>query len=346
MLIKAIVIILILSIIILIHELGHFLTAKATGIRVNEFGIGFPPRLFAFRRGETEYSLNLIPIGGFVRMLGRESPHPRSLYSKSSWIRLAVSAAGPMANMVLAFILFSIVFMIPITIVTGGEGIKVMHVAPNSPAAEANIQEGDIILSVAGQPVQLFTDIKSIIDARRGLDTEIILQRGEGEISVNLVPRIAPPDEEGPVGVGLGWATVYTTVHRYSFREAIARGGSIIIRTPDMIRKLIPTIIQKPADTLIGPIGVVQVAGEVMESGIASIIGLAGSISIGIALFNLIPIPPLDGARMILIIVEILRRGKRLSLEREQLIYMLGTALLITLTVAIWYNDILRLVRG
>lgn len=340
--ITVIVIILILSIVILLHELGHFFTARAIGVRVYEFGIGFPPRLFAFKRGEVEYSLNAIPIGAFVKMAGREDSSPRSLASKKPWTRLAVSAAGPVANILLAFILFSIAFMIPTTIVTGGEGVKIESVAPGSPAAEAGIQEEDIILSVEGQPVQVFEDISSIIADRQGAETEMVLQRDGEEIYIKLTPRVNPPQGEGPIGVELGYVTKYTTVHRYSFKEAITGGASIIIHVPLMIKE----IIRDPGSALMGPVGAAQVTGEMIEYGIAPTIGIAGSISLGVALFNFIPIPPLDGAGMLLAIIELVRHGKRLSIEKERLIYMLGTAFLIMLTVVIWYNDILRLIRG
>ncbi|MCD6358881.1 MAG: site-2 protease family protein [Dehalococcoidia bacterium] len=346
MTVNIIIIIFILSVVILIHELGHFLTARAAGVRVYEFGVGFPPRLFAFRRGDTEYSLNLIPLGGFVKMPDREDTSPGSLTSKSPWRRLAISAAGPIANIILAFVIFSIAFMIPVTVVTGGEGIKVAHVAPNSPAAEAGIREGDVILSVRGQPVESFTNIHNIIDDRLGLETEMTLMRGDSKISISLTPRVSPPEGEGPLGVELRWVTPHTVVHRNSFWKSITSSGSIIIHMPGMIRELLPSIIHNPGDTLRGPIGAAQITGEAIEYGVASVVALAGSISIGVALFNLLPVPPLDGAGMLLAIVELIRHGKRIPIRKEQLIYTLGTALLITLTVLIWYNDVLRLVRG
>ena len=346
MVIQIITIIIILSIVILFHELGHFFTAKITGLRVYEFGIGFPPRLFAFNRGETEYSLNLIPIGAFVKTANRETSSPASSPSKNSWRRLAVNISGPFANIILAFILFTIAFMIPITVITVGEGIQVIHIVPDSPAAKANIQEGDVILRVEGQSVESFSDIGNIIDERKGLETRILFQRDEEESIINIIPRTLYPDDEGPMGIGLGWITPHTITYRNSLNEAIIGAGSIIIHIPDMVREFIPTVVQNPNDTVFGPIGAAQITGKVIEYGIASVISMAGSISIGIALFNLLPIPPLDGAGILLAIVELARRGKSLALKKEQLIYMSGTVLLVILTVLIWYNDILRIIRG
>jgi regulator of sigma E protease len=194
--------------------------------------------------------------------------------------------------------------------------------------------------------VESFTNIHDIISDRLGTETEITLLRDEDKINVSLTPRVSPPEGEGPLGVGLSWVTPHTTVYRRSFWESVTSSGNIMIHMPSVIRELAPSIIQNPGDTLRGPIGAVQITGEAIEYGLASVISLAGSISIGIALFNLLPIPPLDGAGMLLAVVELIRHGKRISIEREQMIYTIGTALLITLTILIWYNDVLRLIRG
>ena len=149
------------------------------------------------------------------------------------------------------------------------------------------------------------------------------------------------------MGVGLGWATVHTAVQSYPFWQAIGKGAELVIDTPRMFIDFIPIAIQNPDKALMGPIGAAQVTGEMIEYGsVASVVGLAGSISIAVAIFNFIPIPPLDGAGMVLATLEGIRRGKRLSPRKEQLVYAMGTMFLLMLTVLIWYNDIIRLISG
>ncbi len=342
MILNIIIIIAILSALLLFHEFGHFLIAKLGGVRVDEFGLGFPPKIFAFQHGETKYSVNLIPVGAFVRMPNREELTPRNLYFKNPWFKLLENSAGLIFNIILAFILFTTALTMPTSIITGGEGVKVTQVSAGYPAAEADIREGDVILSINGQDVQALTDVSKIIQDRTGTETQITLQRADEIITINLVPATG----ERPLGITLGWLKEYTTTYRLSLLEAISESADIIIHIPTTMRNLISSLIRNPADNLMGPIGAAQVTGEMIKYGASSVVSVAGSISLGLALFNLIPIPPLDGAGMALALLEILRRGKRLSIKYEQLIYTLGTFLLIILTVFVWYNDILRLIRG
>ena len=232
--------------------------------------------------------------------------------------------------------------MIPTTIVTGGEGVKITEVSPGYPAAEAGIQAGDVVLDIAGSDVQTPTDVNKIIKERQGVATIIKIQRNDEIIDITLTPGTG----DRPLGVELYWLKEHTTIYRLGFFKAISASAHIIISIPTIFPELVSAIIQNPADTLMGPIGAAQMTGEMIKYGASAVISSAGSISMGLALFNLLPIPPLDGAGMLLAIIEILRRGKRLSLQKEQLIYKSGTLLLIILTIVIWYNDIVRLVRG
>ena len=342
MVINIIIIIAILSVLLAVHELGHFVVAKIGGVRVDEFGIGFPPQIFSFQHGETKYSLNIVPLGAFVRMPGREEVTSRSLYIKSPWFKLVESAGGLIFNIILAFILFTTALMIPTTIVTGGEGVKITGVSPGYPAAEAGIQVGDVVLNIAGNDIQTPTDVNQIIKERQGVATIIKIQRNDEIIDITLTPGTG----DRPLGVELYWLKEHTAIYRLGFRKAISESAHIIISIPTIFPELVSAIIQNPADTLMGPIGAAQMTGEMIKYGASAVISSAGSISMGLALFNLLPIPPLDGAGMLLAIIEILRRGKRLSLQKEQLIYKSGTLLLIILTIIVWYNDIVRLIRG
>jgi regulator of sigma E protease len=341
-----IAIVVVLFIIISCHELGHFIVAKVNGVRIDEVGIFLPPRIFAFKRGETEYSLNMIPLGAFVRMPGREDTSSRSLASKSPWVRLVVSSAGPIANVLLAFLIFSVCFMIPTQVITGGEGVKIMRVSPGSPAEMAGIQPGDVILSVDERPIQDFDDLSDIIQTRLGEEVSILLLRDSGEVEITLIPRSNPPEGQGAVGISLSWATTHTAIRQYPPWEAITMSGKLILDTPKMLGDLIFSIRQDPSHALVGPVGAAQATGEMMKYGVSAVVVLAGSLSIGLALFNILPFPPLDGGGAVLAIIEGIRRGRRLSEKSERLLYTMGTLILLGIFVMITYNDILRLISG
>ncbi len=341
-----IAIIIVLFTIIFCHELGHFIVAKVNGVKIEEVGIFLPPRIFAFKRGETEYSLNLIPLGAFVRMPGRDDPSPRSLASKSPRVRLAVSSAGPIANVLLAFLLFSVCFMIPTQVITGGEGVKVMRVSPDSPAEMAGILPGDVILSVDEHPIQDFDDLGNAIQTKLDEEISVLLLRNDKEIEVTLIPRSHPPKGHGAIGISIGWATTHTAIRQYPPWEAIAMGGKLLLDTPKMLGDFIVSVSQDPSHALVGPVGAAQVTGEMLKYGVSVVVGLAGSLSIGLALFNILPIPPLDGGGAALAIIESIRRGKRLSEKSERLLYTMGTLILLGIFVMVTYNDILRIISG
>jgi len=423
-----------LFVVVFLHELGHFITAKRTGVRVEEFGLGFPPRLFGIKRGETVYSVNAIPVGAFVKSVGEDDPTvPRSLASKGAWPRLAVYAAGPLANIFLAFVLLSAFFMLPSSVVVGS-GVMVHSVVEHSPAEEAGIEAGDIILEVDGEPVHKWGDVRNIISSsEEGEEITLVLQKDGSQEEVDLIPKFNPDLGRLAVGVTLCWnivsqveegspadeagispgdtilgvnkqavysqedmsralasveegeeiyltllrgeKTISTTLvnvtgeeakqsaplgmklrwvggthigqERLPLWKAAHLGGSYIIYLPEMIVASIPLIKENPDLALVGPVGAGQLTIEWVKSfGLSNMLFMAGIISLGIALFNFLPIPPLDGAGMLVAFIEGVRRGKRLSHRTLHLAYTIGTTLLITLMVVITYNDILRIVTG
>jgi regulator of sigma E protease len=336
----------ILVVVILVHELGHFITAKLRGVRVEELGLGFPPRILSFKRGDTVYSLNLIPIGGFCRMSGEEDPNvPGGLAEKSIKTRFLILSAGSLFMLLLPLLLLPMAYMIPMARYVEDGGIRVTRVAPGSPAEAAGIESGDIILSVDGQEVKTLDDIEQAIEPKPpGSEVTLLLLRDDTEFETSLIPRPDPPEGEGPMGVELG---PVTETRAYPPWEAIPKGlgdyGQMFVNMKDAIAG----VIQGQEElVVVGPIGIAQLTGEVAEAGVYPLILFAALLSMILAIVNLLPIPALDGGRIALLFLEVIRRGKRISPRRESLINMIGFALLITLLLVVSYNDILRIIQG
>ncbi|MFC1847589.1 RIP metalloprotease [Chloroflexota bacterium] len=331
----------VLSVLIITHELGHFITAKASGVRVEEFGLGFPPRLLSFNWGETRYSLNAIPFGGFNKLTGEEDPElPRSLARKSRGIRLLVLSAGSLMNLLLALLLFSIVFMLPHDVKTGQ--VSVEEVAPNSPAAMAGIETGDIILSVNDQPVDSNAKLNQHIQDNLGKETTIFVQhRDSTKESVQLIPRQQPPEGEGAIGVAI------RTVKQYPFWQAIPMGASRLVQTVVLwVDGLISVFAGEVTASFVGPVGLVQLTGEVAKGGIGPLLDITALISLILGICNLFPLPAIDGGRITFVLLEWVRRGKRISPKTEGIVHLAGLALLMVFLFAITYQDILRIISG
>lgn len=340
--------ILILGLLIFVHELGHFIVAKKAGVQVQELGLGFPPRLLAIKRGETTYSLNLIPLGGFTKMLGEEDPaHPRSFASKGIGIRFLILSAGPLMNLLLPIILFSIAFMIPQQVMV--EDVMVDSVAPGSPAETAGIVPGDTILSVNGHPVQNRGDVSYYINLNLGKTTSFLLQGQDGsQRTVMLAPRWNPPQGQGAIGITFPKEPVnaHTVTESYPPWEAIPLGARTTWESFILIKNEIVTWFMGNTPQVVGPVGIFQLTGEVARAGVDSLMRFAAFISINLAIINLLPIPALDGGRIGLLGLELIRRGKRISPERERQINLVGFALLLTFILVITYFDLARLIEG
>ncbi len=215
---------------ICLHELGHFIAAKRAGVKVEEFGIGFPPpRLFGIKRGETIYSLNAIPIGAFVKAAGENDPTvPRSLAGKGPWTRLGIYAAGPLVNIFLAFILLSAFLALPVGTVAGN-GLIVRAVAGNSSAEEAGIESGDIILKVEGQPVHRQGDVEDIVNSiEEGTEITLLLLRNGEEVQTTVKPKFDPESQQLKIGVWLWWDMVNEVEEGSPPYEAGIRPGDAI----------------------------------------------------------------------------------------------------------------------
>jgi regulator of sigma E protease len=339
--------ILILGLLIFVHELGHFVAARIVGVKVEEFGMGFPPRLFAVKRGETTYSINLVPLGGFCRLLGEEDPtEARSLASKRPLAKIFVLGAGSAMNAVLPIVLLTIAFMVPRTVLVGD--VVIEDVAANSPAEAAGVVAGDTILSVDGAPVQNIGDV--IYDTHLHLGSQTVYEikdAGGNTRSVTLVPRFDPPEGEGPVGVALSMANTAEASQSYPFWEAVPKAGNNLWETFSLIRNEVKRwFVNRAPPEVAGPVGIFQLTGEASEAGPSYLLQFAAFLSLNLAIINLFPLPALDGGRLVFVFLEVVRRGKRVSARTEGMVHFIGFVMLIGLMLAITFLDILRVIRG
>lgn len=354
----------IFAVIVLVHEFGHFITAKWAGIRVDEFGIGFPPRAIGIKRGETIYSINWLPIGGFVRMPGENGettdengvPDPRSFASKSAGKRLIVLLAGVTMNMLLAIVLFSVadaVGRLDYPAVVG-------TVQTGSPGAAAGLRDGDKIFSVDGHAVTNWISFVTAVSdgadkAPSGASTYpvvLVVQHpgSADQVTLTINARAHPGANQGHIGVT---HTDKPVVIRTPLWQAPIAGVQEVGNTLGAIGDAIHQILRgtlSPADAFQGPVGIVTTSGDVAslvpQVGWYPILYLTGALSVSLAIVNVLPIPALDGGRVLLILIEIARRGKRLSPEREGLVTLAGIAVIISLMAVVTYFDITRLVTG
>ena len=337
----------VLAVLILAHETGHFASAKGFGIKVEEFGLGFPPRLVGVRRGETLYSLNAIPLGGFTKMAGEEDPKvPRGLAGRGIGTRLIVLSAGSIMNALLPIVLFSIAFMVPHDMVTGE--VVVEEVAPNSPAAGAGIEAGDTILSLNDKPVNNNGDLNRYIHLNLGKEVNLVIKHSDATIEeVQVIPRWKPPQGQGAIGVATSILNPTIVSQSEPFWEAIPMGASECIETFVLFKnEVLRWFIAATTPQVTGPVGIAQMTGEVAKAGISPLLEFTGFISINLAIINIFPLPALDGGRIVFVLLEWARRGKRISPRTEGLVHAIGFAMLMVAILVITQQDIMRIISG
>lgn len=359
MIFTVLIFIIVLSVLIFVHEFGHFITAKRSGMKVEEFGFGFPPRAWGIKRGETIYSINWIPFGGFVKIMGESGDkrdNPKSFSSKSAGKKALTLVAGVAMNMILAFVLLSVVNMVGLRIGLLDDQIpadatnimvQVVQVSDNSPAQTAGLQIFDDITSITQNGVQTFVnevlDVQDIINANKGKNITINVLRGNKEISINLVPRENPPADQGAIGISLST----TGIISYPWYKAVYHGiidtwfvlSQTVVGYATIIKNLFTT--GRAGMELSGPIGIAVITGQAARLGFTYILQFMAMISINLAVLNFLPFPALDGGRLLFVLIEKIKR-KPISKRIEMMANSIGFALLILLMLYVTTKDILR----
>lgn len=333
---------LIFSVIVIVHELGHFLLAKYHGITVTEFSVGMGPRLLSHEWGGTRYSLKLLPFGGSCMMVGEEeeSEEEGSFGSKSVWARITVVAAGPIFNFLLAFVLS--------VIIVGNIGYDdtVVDVTPGYPAAEAGMQDGDEIVRMDGSRTYVYREVSLFNSLYQGRTAEVTYRRDGAEYTVRLAPV---KDESGYYRYGFEKSSARTKgtavqTIKYSFAEL----RYWLKATVQSLQKLLQG--QVALDDVSGPVGIVDAIGNTYEESRSdgwyyvtlNMIIMSILLSVNLGVMNLLPIPALDGGRLVFLLIEAVR-GRALPQEKESMVHFLGFVVLMGLMVVVLLNDIRHL---
>lgn len=345
----------VLGILIFVHELGHFLVAKWLKVAVLRFSLGFGPKLVGVQRGETEYRVSLIPLGGYVKMLGEghddevpEEQHGRSFSAQPVGRRAAIVLAGPLSNLLLAVVVFTLIFALSgIPQLTTDIG----SVTPDSPAALAGLQPDDRVLEINGKVLENWDDLSHTImeQGRRALTLRVM--RGGQELTFEIQPEVKQvanlfgEQRERPI-IGIT-AAGKTAVKKVTPASA---GYYSLLQTWNLTKLFYLTIVKLvqrvlPFDTLGGPILIAQMAGQQAQEGFLNLVYFLALISVNLAVLNLLPIPILDGGHLLFFVLEA-ALGKPLNPKKLEYAQKLGLFLLVALMVFVFYNDIMRLLPG
>lgn len=360
MILTVIILLVAFSLLVFVHELGHFVVAKLSHAKVEEFGFGFPPRVYGIKKGETIYSINALPFGGFVRILGEggeEAQDPTSFASKPIWVRALVIAAGVIMNVFLAFILYTGGHMVGLPTIIENDiqasqardvHVQIIEVQDKSPAAAAGLQLGDSIVSIKNREtvasITSVDDVKNIIDTSKGQAIEMEVLRGDKNISISVTPRENPPAGEGAVGIGM----MRTGIVSYPWYAAVWQGaqttfnnlGALAQGFWQLIAGLFTT--GKLSADVAGPVGVAHLVYQVSSLGFIYVLQFVAFLSLNLAIINVIPFPALDGGRLLFIAIEAIK-GSPVNKKFENAAHAIGFALLILLTIVITIRDVVKL---
>jgi len=348
MIIKVLAFIIVFTIIVLAHEIGHFIFARLAGIRVLELGMGLGPKLFGIIKNKTKYTLNLLPIGGFVRIAGLDEKtgdpsetfsKEESYLSKSAGQKGMAIFGGPAFNLLLAFIIYYAMFVV--TGVPVDTSNQIATVSPGSVADKVGLISGDKIIALSGRKVEKMIETVNIIHKSAGKELILSIDRAGKVFNVKVTPRY---NEKMKIGlIGFSFKPVYARTNPlmalYKSLEQVVIGSALIIFTLALL------IIGKISLLdLAGPVGIAQFTGQVAGEGIIPLLSFTAFLSINLGILNLLPIPALDGGRLVFIGIEAIRK-KAVDIETENKIHQIGFALLLAIMALVTANDILRLIR-
>jgi len=353
--------ILILFVLVLIHELGHFIAAKKNGVLVEEFGIGFPPRLLAIKIKETVYSINLIPLGGFVKLYGEEynelekkSKHKKenleikAFAYKKPWQKIIIIISGVIGNFLLGWLIISYIFTqgVPQPL----NKVLIKKVEKNSPAYNAGIKKGDyiyeIIVDKKNYPIKSSNDLITLTKKHAGKEITLFIERNNKKTTVKVVPRKNTPKNQGPLGIVIS----SSEIKKYPWYQAPFYG---LIHVASITQKIISEItktvfqllsFQKPSVDVAGPIGIARFTSEAVKFGQNAILELTALLSINLAVINLLPFPALDGGRLVFALYELITK-KPFNKKIEGYLNFFGFIFLITIAILVSINDILKIYR-
>ena len=341
--------IVVLSILVIVHEFGHFIVAKRMGVRVEKFSIGFGPEIAGITKAETRYSISIIPLGGYVKLAGETGAEGVKLekweyFSRPVGERIKIIFAGPLLNYILAFLIFSFVFMAGSPTLTNTIG-KVM---PGYPAESAGLKTGDKILNINGKDVVFWEDVTKIIHASRSVEMKILVGRDTERINLLVMPKsqdmktiFGSSKKISIIGIAPSDEVVYV---KYGFLKSIYMGAERLwTLTYITCRALWASITGAipVKESMTGPIGIFYITGQAAKLGLVYLLQLMGVLSASLAIFNLLPVPVLDGGHILFLIIEKIRK-KPVSLKIQENITQVGMGLLIVLMVFVFYNDFMR----
>ncbi|MDD5428250.1 MAG: RIP metalloprotease RseP [Candidatus Omnitrophica bacterium] len=341
--------IVVLGILVLVHEFGHFIVAKKLGVGVEKFSIGFGPKVCSVKKGGTEYLLSAIPLGGYVKMSGDEPTEKitgskKEFLSRSVFDRFSIIAAGPLLNYILAFVIFAVIFMFGSPTMT----TEVGSLLKGYPAEAQGIKVGDRILTVDGKSVKYWEDMTEIIHKHTEGPINISIKRGGSVMDMTITPMVRKTKDifgkEATIAlIGVGPSQNIEKV-RYGFLASIKMGFNKLVQLTALTYKALWSIITGKLslkESMTGPIGIFVVTGQAAKLGFIYILHLMGILSASLAIFNVLPFPVLDGGHILFLAVEKLR-GKPLSLKTQEAVINVGMSLLILFTIFVFYNDIVK----
>ncbi|MCW1949008.1 MAG: M50 family metallopeptidase [Candidatus Shapirobacteria bacterium] len=344
-----------LSVLVLVHEWGHFMAAKKTGVRVEEFGLGLPPKIWGKKIGETVYSLNWLPIGGFCKLYGedpteegKEDNRKLSFEYKKPWQKMLIVLGGVIMNLVLAVVIFSVVYTI-LGVPVETDRVSIIGISPNSPAEKAGIKEDDVVYRVSDREIKKTNELMDEVGKNKG--GKVILEIGNKDKSnmrkVEVEVRNNPPEGEGSMGVAISstemkkmpWYRVDKGIVA-GFKEGYYWGKIIVGGVTKMIAGFFMGNIPKDVS---GPIGMYEATSAINKNqGILAVIHFFGIVSVNLAVVNVLPFPALDGGRIIFVIYEMFTK-KRANARLETMVNNIGMMVLLGLILLITVGDVIRI---